>query len=386
MTSLRVAQRRISPRRSKRHGTKLGAVLVTAVLLTAVVTACTGTTSVPTGSANGASGISTVPSTASSPANSGGSGGSGPASSAPPASRPSPGCSTNSPAKVVAGEATEEAVLSGGVQRMVLRKLPRAATLGTPLPLVIDLHGYIEGAKFHSAMTALDAAADRHGFVNLTPQGTSSSAYWNAGPTTDGPDDLRFLTDLVDATGASLCIDLARVYATGLSNGAMMASLAACRLGDVFAAVSMVAGLMFPLECAPNRVVPFVAFHGTEDSLLSYDQDGRSLESSGLPFTPETKHNFDAVNLQSARTGFGQWGELLGCAAVQEKDVTPSVRHAVRTGCRDGATIEFYTVAGGGHTWPGSEFSAPVSPVLGVTTREIDANDLMWAFFSRYRR
>lgn len=285
-------------------------------------------------------------------------------------------------------EVTEEVVQSGGVSRTVLRKVPRSAKPGSPLPVVIDLHGYIEGARFHAAMTALNAAADRHGFVNLTPQGTSASAYWNAGPTTDGPDDLRFLTDLLAATGASLCIDLARVYATGLSNGAMMSSLVACRLGESFAAVAMVAGLMRPLDCAPTRVVPFVAFHGTEDPLLSYDQDGPMLGSSSLPFTPESQHNFDAVNFQSTRTGFREWGDLIGCGAATETEVAASVRHAVRTGCREGATIELYTISGGGHTWPGSELTAtaPLSPLLGVTTREIDANDLMWAFFSRYRR
>ena len=40
-------------------------------------------------------------------------------------------------------------------------------------------------------------------------------------------------------------------------------------------------------------------------------------------------------------------------------------------------------VEGGGHAWPGSTFELPpeLEDLLGVTTHEISANDLMWDFF-----
>ena len=45
--------------------------------------------------------------------------------------------------------------------------------------------------------------------------------------------------------------------------------------------------------------------------------------------------------------------------------------------------MQLYVVEGGGHTWPGSTFelSPEVEEVIGLTTHEISANDLMWDFF-----
>ena len=38
-------------------------------------------------------------------------------------------------------------------------------------------------------------------------------------------------------------------------------------------------------------------------------------------------------------------------------------------------------IEGGGHTWPGKE---PRMRSLGVSTRDISANDMMWEFFQRH--
>jgi poly(3-hydroxybutyrate) depolymerase len=40
----------------------------------------------------------------------------------------------------------------------------------------------------------------------------------------------------------------------------------------------------------------------------------------------------------------------------------------------------FYTIAGGGHTWPGG---SPID-IVGKTTTSISASRIMWEFFSRY--
>jgi polyhydroxybutyrate depolymerase len=43
-----------------------------------------------------------------------------------------------------------------------------------------------------------------------------------------------------------------------------------------------------------------------------------------------------------------------------------------------------YIVVGGGHSWPGSDFSASIAQVVGPTTFDIDATALAWDFFSRF--
>ena len=58
-------------------------------------------------------------------------------------------------------------------------------------------------------------------------------------------------------------------------------------------------------------------------------------------------------------------------------DGTRAVRYTYRTG-RDSQNIVLYKIIGGGHTWPGQPHARLL---LGPTTTEISANDLMWEFF-----
>jgi polyhydroxybutyrate depolymerase len=47
----------------------------------------------------------------------------------------------------------------------------------------------------------------------------------------------------------------------------------------------------------------------------------------------------------------------------------------------NGADVVLYVIHGGGHSWPGS---ARNYRKLGETTRDIDADDVMWDFFVRH--
>ena len=47
------------------------------------------------------------------------------------------------------------------------------------------------------------------------------------------------------------------------------------------------------------------------------------------------------------------------------------------SGCRDGASVQLCTIAGGGHQWPGG-FTVPF---LGYNTDDISATEAMWDFF-----
>ena len=54
---------------------------------------------------------------------------------------------------------------------------------------------------------------------------------------------MKFVGDLLDDVERTVCVDQSRVFATGLSNGAFMASAIACEYSDRVAAVAPVAGI-----------------------------------------------------------------------------------------------------------------------------------------------
>jgi hypothetical protein len=75
------------------------------------------------------------------------------------------------------------------------------------------------------------------------------------------------------------------------------------------------------------------------------------------------------------------WAAHNGCAGGrQETQIDTEVRLIEYGSCTNGAQVQLYAVDGGGHTWPGS-FDVPS---LGYTTHQINATDLLWAFFSAY--
>lgn len=303
-----------------------------------------------------------------------------PAEALPDDPVPSAGCSTSTQGPVVEERRT---LTVNGNERWFLVTVPGAHDGTTPLPLVIDYHGLGEGAQIHTLMSAYSAVAEREGFVVAFPQGQFDPVRWNAGPTTqfigDPNDDLTFTDDIIDSLGQSLCLDRTRVYASGLSYGAFMNSLLACGRSDRFAAVAPVAGLRLLDPCPQERPVPIITFHGTDDAIVRFN--------GGFGAIPLSLATPAAADLN----GPGIPASVAGMAARNGCDATPTdtqltdeVIHRVYQ-CPTDADVEFYIVVGGGHTWPGSEFSRAIAAVVGYTTFDIDASQLAWEFFEQFQ-
>jgi polyhydroxybutyrate depolymerase len=292
----------------------------------------------------------------------------------------SPGCDTG--ATDVGARGTHERVdlASSGSDRWYTRFVPDAYD-GAPTPLVIDLHGYLSGAAGQAAMSDLGSTAEEAGFVVATPQGTSEMPYWNAVPHSELPDDIAFVEAVIDDVGASLCIDPARVYVDGFSNGAFLASLVACRLPDRVAAVAAVAGLLLPADCDPARPVPVLAIHGTDDRFVSF-AGAPNPALADLTWNDQSRAAFDGLAFAEVTTTAARWAELDGCGPEPARaEVAAGVERIEYGGCAAGSTVQLYVIDGGGHTWPGSAFSAASASILGPTTEAIDANELIWSFF-----
>ena len=116
--------------------------------------------------------------------------------------------------------------------------------------------------------------SSRYRFIGVAPSGRldGTTPYWLAAPSVDNY-DLTFINDLLDVLEAKLCVDPRRIYSTGMSNGAQMSSLLACRLANRITAVAPVAGVEFYDTCR-GRPVPVIAFHGTADPIVTYAGGG----------------------------------------------------------------------------------------------------------------
>ncbi|MFN8040794.1 MAG: PHB depolymerase family esterase [Acidimicrobiales bacterium] len=271
-----------------------------------------------------------------------------------------------------------------GDERQVKEYLP--ASYGTePMPVVIQLHGYLSGADGQIAMSAIEPLAESAGFVVLTPQGSGDLPYWNAVPHADLPDDLGFVRTLIDDVTAHRCVDPSRVYVVGMSNGAFLTSLVACRLADRVAAVAAVAGLQTPKGCDPSRAVPVLAIHGTGDTFVPADGTrGPALDT--LAWDHASTRAFDGLPWTPVRTAVADRARLAGCDLTPATSTPwPAITELRYGSCGEGADVELLEVAGGGHTWPGSRFSQASAAILGATTTEVDGDQVIWDFLRQHR-
>jgi polyhydroxybutyrate depolymerase len=254
-------------------------------------------------------------------------------------------------------------------------------------------------------MSGLSAFGDEHGFITLTPQGRGRVPLWD---TTLGGQDLAFVGDLLDEAEHTLCLDTNRIYVTGLSNGAFMTSAVACQYADRVAAVAPVAGIRDIDGCDPSRPVPVVAFHGTADQFLSFE-GGPGPAVANLPAPDGSDRSVADVQAESQGQSGGEpgggrsvtgadpapgdpsvpeivahWADRNGCdAEPRAEDVADDVRLDSYS-CPPGADVELYRIIDGGHTWPGSDFSASIESVVGKTTMSISADEVMWEFFQEH--
>jgi polyhydroxybutyrate depolymerase len=120
-----------------------------------------------------------------------------------------------------------------------------------------------------------------------------------------------------------------------------------------------------PEDCDFSRPVSLIAFHGTQDSIIPYQ--GGSSAGFGLPFPVVTGW-------------IESWAVKNGCdpAPIELPGVgnVDGIRYA---SCDENAEVLFYTIQGGGHSWPGGE---PMPEwIVGKTTQDIGATEVMWNFF-----
>lgn len=265
-------------------------------------------------------------------------------------------------------------LVSAGQTREFILHVPASYDRTKPTPLVISMHGAAGWPAQQRDISGWNAVADREGFIVAYPAGYDGPGprVWRIYRGSVFQPDVKFIADLIDTLSAEYNIDASRVFANGLSNGGGMAFALSCTLSDRIAAVGMVGpALTVPWSwCSDPTPVPMILFHGTADYQVRYG-GGASV------VTPDP---FPAIEPFTA-----SWAHRNGCAeAAQETRLAADVIRRSYVDCDANASVELYTILGGGHTWPGGAYMPQW--LLGPTTRSIDASSEMWEFFRAHPR
>ena len=270
----------------------------------------------------------------------------------------------------------------GGLQRSAIVHVPPQYDRTVAMPVVLAFHGGGANADTMVRFSGLNDKADEAGFIAVYPNGTGRlqrMLTFNGGnccgqAAANGVDDVEFTRRLLDDVAGACSIDSKRVFATGMSNGGIMAYRLASELSERIAAIAPVGGPMGTKGCRPGRPVSVIHFHGTDDAFAPF-QGGRGRGLSGTSFF-SVDHSIAA------------WVEADGCdpnpVTIRLPDTTDDGTTVTRTTYgqgKDGAEVVLIVIEGGGHTWPGRE---PRLASLGKSTRDISANDLTWVFFQRH--
>lgn len=180
---------------------------------------------------------------------------------------------------VNASAAQAHTVRSGGLARNYTVTLPADYDAQQAYPVLVGYHGYPGRGLYLEVDSGLDAAAPDK--IVVYPDGVGGAWAGASYSATTPAQDLQFTWDLLADVRARYCVDSARVYATGMSNGAgFVAAVLACNatVAGEFAAFAPVAGAYYAdargprgPACAPARpLTPLLEFHGGADRSVPY--------------------------------------------------------------------------------------------------------------------
>jgi polyhydroxybutyrate depolymerase len=269
-----------------------------------------------------------------------------------------------------AGGSTTHTIVVDGHERSY--RLYRPAGLTSPAALVVMLHGGFGSGEQAEASYGWDRLADREHILVAYPDGLDRA--WAVGggccgrPGNTGVDDTGFITALVAAVGQAVPVDPHRVFATGISNGGMLAYRLACD-STVFAAIGPDSATMLG-PCPTARPVSVIHIHGTADQRVRYDGElGDGVGRIDGPPVPDV---------------LAHWRQTDNCpqpTVTVDGLVTRSI-----AACPDGRSVELVTIDGAGHQWPGSVPKSLVERALGLDppSTALDATEEIWRFFAAH--
>lgn len=278
---------------------------------------------------------------------------------------------------------------------------PESYRVGTPVPLIVMLHGCTQTAFDFATGTRMNLLAEQHNFIVVYPQQTKSSNQnmcWNWFlPThqvrgTGEPASIAGIVQTIKNATMTWTIDATRIYVAGISAGAAMAVILGVTYPDLFAAIAVHSGLEYQAATGTNtafkvmrqggpeptrqgslaynamrnhaRLIPTIVFHGTNDHFVAPLNGDQTVQQWIQTNTLASQGKYTANFSQPANVTRGQ---VPGGRAY-----TTASWHTV-----DGEEIQTYwKIDGMGHAWSGGNSGSSYTDRRGP-----DASLAIYTFF-----
>lgn len=281
-------------------------------------------------------------------------------------------------------------IVSHGLERTYRIHIPSSLPQNSTPALVFVLHGgggTGEGMERTLTRGGFNTLADQYDTIVVYPDGFEKN--WNDGrKNVSDPahqqniDDVGFFNDLIVNLSNEFNIDPDRIFVTGISNGAMMSYRLACAIPEKIAAIAPVAGAL-PIDLLPYNIsdvpISICVISGTHDPLVPWEggQIGFPRNPRGIVLSVPESVLF--------------WVAHDNCSTSSDSTLLPDtdpadhtwVQRDIYTNGTNGPEVILFTIYNGGHTWPDGYQYLPES-LIGRTTRDINANTVIWEFFSSH--
>lgn len=273
-----------------------------------------------------------------------------------------------------------------GYARSFIVYLPTGYNNAGKLPMIFSIHGGSGTPEGMIKLANFIPIAEKEKIIMVYPSGIQKN--WNDGrPTTPnqlGINDVSFFSQVCDYMISKYNVDGSRMYATGISNGGFMSSRLGCELSNKIAAIAIVAATIesntIAPNCNPSYPVPAMYIHGTSDPLVPII--GGVMTAGGTA---------GGTILSHVQT-IDKWIGINKCNTSPVINDLPdiandgtTIKQRIYSNGLNGAEVVSYVIENGGHTWPqGYQYLSEF--VIGKTSQDMNACEVIWSFFKKFKR